>query len=80
MVVKEDQPALYAAIDLVFTVPPPPLPTDHRDTVVTITKGHGRLETRTLERTCALNGYVDWPGVGQVLRRTCQRIILKTGR
>ena len=79
MIVKENQPALYAAIDLVFKVPPPPAPAYHVDQVTTITKGHGRLETRTVERTCALNGYVDWPGVGQVLRRTCQRITLKTG-
>ncbi len=79
MIVKENQPALYAAIDLVFTEPPPPLPAHHLDQVTTITKGHGRLETRTLERTCALNGYLEWPGVGQVLRRTCQRIQLKTG-
>lgn len=79
MIVKANQPALYAAIDLVFTVPPPCLPEHHLDRITTISKGHGRLETRTLERTCALNGYVDWPSVGQVLRRTCQRIILKTG-
>jgi hypothetical protein len=56
MIVKENQPALYAAIDLVFKVPPPPAPEYHVDQVTTITKGHGRLETRTLERTCALNG------------------------
>ena len=79
MIVKENQPALYAALDLVFRQPPPPTLEDHHDQVTTTEKGHGRLETRTLERTCALNGYVDWPGVGQVLRRTCQRIILKTG-
>jgi hypothetical protein len=29
-------------------------------------KGHGRLERRTLTATTALNGYLDWPGVGQV--------------
>jgi predicted transposase YbfD/YdcC len=80
MIVKENQPALYAAIDLVFRVPPPPRPEYHLDQVTTIDKGHGRLETRRLERTCALNDYVAWPGVGQVLRRTCQRIILKTGQ
>src|SRR5918998_5631741 len=79
MVVKANQPTLYAASDLVFTLPPPPLPAHHLETVTTINKGHGRLQTRTLERTCALNGYLDWPGVGQVLRRTCQRILLKTG-
>jgi predicted transposase YbfD/YdcC len=79
MIVKANQPALYAAIDLVFRVPPLPDPADHRDQATTISKGHGRLETRTVERTCALNAYVEWPGVGQVLRRTCQRIRLKTG-
>ena len=79
MVVKENQPALYAAIDLLFRVPPPPAATDHPDQVTTVEKGHGRLETRTLERSCAVNDVVDWPGVGQVLRRTCQRIRLKTG-
>jgi len=79
MMVKENQPALYAAIDLVFKRPPPPLANHHLDAVTTISKGHGRLETRTLECTSALTGYLDWPGVGQVVRRTCQRVILKTG-
>lgn len=79
MIVKENQPTLYAALELVFQRPPPALTTHHLDRVTTTSKGHGRLETRTLERTCALNGYVDWPGVGQVLRRTCQRIELTTG-
>lgn len=31
-------------------------------------KGHGRRERRTLTATTALNGYLDWPGVGQVGR------------
>jgi predicted transposase YbfD/YdcC len=79
MVVKENQPALYAAIELLFRVPPLPAATDHLDHVTTVEKGHGRLETRTLERSCALNDVVDWPGGGQVLRRTCQRIRLTTG-
>jgi hypothetical protein len=26
-----------------------------------------------------LSGYLDWPGVGQVMRRHCERIVLKTG-
>jgi len=80
MVVKKNQPDLYRAIDLVFQLPPPPLVEHHLDQVTTVDKGHGRLETRTLERTCALNGYLDWPEVGQVLRRTCQRVMLTTGQ
>jgi len=80
MVVKANQPALYQAIALVFELPPPPLVEHHLNQVTTVDKGHGRLETRRLERTCALNGYVDWPEVGQVLRRTCQRVMLPTGQ
>lgn len=44
--------------------------------------GHGRWETRTLEASTRLNTYlaeVGWPDVGQVLRRTCRRVVLKTG-
>ena len=29
-------------------------------------KGHGRIEVRRLTSTTALNGYLDWPAVGQV--------------
>jgi hypothetical protein len=38
------------------------------DTATTVEKGHGRCERRTLTTTTALNGYLDWPGVGQVGR------------
>jgi predicted transposase YbfD/YdcC len=79
MVVKENQPSLFAALDLVFREPPPPLPEHHLERSSKPEKDHGRLETRTLERTCALNDYLEWPGVGQVLKRTCQRIMVKTG-
>jgi hypothetical protein len=37
------------------------------------------VDLRTLECSAALNAYLTWPGVGQVLHRTCQRVILKTG-
>ena len=79
MVVKENQPALFAAIELVFRYPPPEEEGDYREVATTLGKAHGRLETRLLERTAALRGYVDWPGVGQVMRRTCERIEMKTG-
>ena len=38
-------------------------------------KGHGRRERRTLTSTTALNGYLDWPGVGQVFRLVRERTI-----
>jgi predicted transposase YbfD/YdcC len=80
MVVKANQPSVYAAIELLFAPPWQPDPEDDYQRHTRLEKGHGRLETRTLERTSALNDYLDWPGVGQVLRRECERIILKTGQ
>ncbi len=79
MVVKENQPELHAAIDRLFTAPPPPLPSDCAETYTATEKGHGRLETRTLERSAALSGYLDWPGVGQVARRTYRAVNRATG-
>ncbi len=80
MVVKQNQPELYADIALLFQAPYCPDPADSYDCYTYHEKGHGRLETRTLERSAALNAYVNWPGVGQVVRRTCERRILKTGK
>jgi predicted transposase YbfD/YdcC len=79
MVVKANQPALLAAITACFADPPLPEPGDATASVSTRDKGHGRLDLRTLERSAALNAYLDWPAVGQVLRRTCQRVDLTTG-
>lgn len=81
MIVKRNQPTLYADIAEVFVRPPwqsvvePPEVQQHRTTG----KGHGRFEWRTLTSTTALNDYLDWPGVQQVLRRECRRVTLKTG-
>jgi predicted transposase YbfD/YdcC len=78
MVVKRNQRQLYEELALFFTEPP--LPCDEPWRVVqTIGKGHGRIETRTLTCTAELEGYVRWPGVQQVLRRECERIMVKTG-
>lgn len=79
MVVKANQPALLTAITTLFEHPPRPLAADAAESVSTCDKGHGRLDVRTLERSAALNTYLDWPEVGQVLRRTCQRVHLATG-
>jgi predicted transposase YbfD/YdcC len=80
MVVKENQPELHAALHRLFTEPPPPLASDCAEARTATEKGHGRLETRTLERRAALTGHVDWPGLGQVLRRTYRAVELKTGK
>jgi predicted transposase YbfD/YdcC len=82
MVVKENHPTLYQEIGLLFDSPPWQSATEasliqHHQT---INKGHGRLEYRTLEASPALNDFLTWPGVAQVVKRTCRRVILKTGQ
>ncbi len=79
MAVKEDQPARYTAIHRLFTEPLIPRASDGAATSTCTEKGHGRLETRTLERSAVLNGDLDWPDVGQVLRRTYRAVDLATG-
>jgi predicted transposase YbfD/YdcC len=74
MVVKDNQPRLYSAIALHF----------HRRAEAaqafrTVEKGHGRLEQRLLEVFPA-PAHVRWPGVAQIMRRTCTRRHLRTGR
>ena len=81
MVVKENQPTLYQSIEVLFDQPPWLKQEQSQEYQVhpSANKGHGRLEKRCLESSTALNSYVDWPGVGQVMRRQCERVIMKTG-
>jgi predicted transposase YbfD/YdcC len=79
MVVKPNQPELFRKLELLFTTPPVPALPGELLTYRSTDKAHGRLETRTLECSTALNSYLDWPGVAQVMRRTCRRVILRTG-
>ena len=80
MVVKKNQSELYDAIALLFDKPPwlPREQAAEYQVYRTTEKGHGRLERRVLETSPTLSGYLDWPGVGQVMRRQYQRIVLKT--
>jgi predicted transposase YbfD/YdcC len=79
MIVKENQGNLYAAIALLFQEPQ--LLRGDMDLLSfrEESKEHGRRETRLLESSVALNAYVDWPGVGQVLRRTYRSVKMTTG-
>jgi predicted transposase YbfD/YdcC len=81
MVIKGNQPELHESIALLFHNPPWLRQEREREYRVhqTVSKGHGRLETRILESSPTLGEYLDWPGLGQVLRRQCRRVVLKTG-
>lgn len=82
MVVKANQRTLYQDIQWAFEALPP---LNRYEQVYwdyqrheTHDRGHGRLERRTLESTTRLNDYLTWPGVAQILRRTCWRQDLRT--
>jgi predicted transposase YbfD/YdcC len=80
MIVKRNQPLLYDALERWFAIPTLPADGAQEDQVCTVSKGHGRLEIRTLECSTGLEGYLTWPGVQQIIRRTCVRTVLKTGK
>ena len=50
------------------------------DTYQTVEKSHGRIETRTLTASTALNDYIQWPGVEQVFVHSYERIEVSTGQ
>ena len=79
MVVKRNQRCLYEDLELFFRLPPIRADAEEWDRVQTVSKGHGRIERRTLESSSGLCGYLTWPSVAQVLRRTCERTIVATG-
>jgi predicted transposase YbfD/YdcC len=80
MVVKKNQGNLWSAIDLLFREPPTLVGDNDLLRIQQKSKDHGRRETRTLESRIALNTYVNWPGVGQVLRRTYHSVSTTTGK
>lgn len=80
MVVKRNQRQLYDDLTLFFQHPAIAADYEQTDRVQTITKGHGRLETRTLECSTAGADYLVWPGIAQIVRRTCERTVIKTGK
>jgi len=48
--------------------------------VTTTSKGHGRLEVRTLTTSSQLNDFLDWPFLQQVFKLELFITIMKTGR
>ncbi|GAB4524462.1 MAG: ISAs1 family transposase [Anaerolineae bacterium] len=81
MEVKGNQSRLQEDIALLFEEPPWTRGEKAQEyqRFTSVDKGHGRLERRILEASTTLNDYVDWPYLGQVIRRTIIRTDLKTG-
>jgi predicted transposase YbfD/YdcC len=80
MVVKKNHPQMYAEIGLFFDLPGIVADAECYDRHRSVSKGHGRLETRTVE--CLSGSCVDWhwPDTVQVVRRTCERLECKSGK
>lgn len=78
MVVKRNQARLYQELTWYFDTPPLPCDRPWRSWT-TLSKGHGRIEERSLTCTDDLDDYLSWPGVQQVLRRECLRTSIRTG-
>lgn len=76
--VKENQPDSSAAIAEWFAEDPLPYEVPNASATST-EKGHGRLVTRHIETTTALNDYLDWPGLAQCFKLTRRRILISTG-
>jgi predicted transposase YbfD/YdcC len=80
MIVKANQPRLRDDLALFFELPAIVADQEHWDQVQTVSGGHGRLETRTLECTTADCAWLNWPGATLVMRRTCERQSIRTGK
>jgi len=78
-IVKDNHPHLRKDIELLFTNPPPLTRGDVWPSATIRNSGHGRIETRYLQATTALNDYLDWPGVQQVFQLIRHRKIKKFG-
>jgi len=76
--VKENQPLTYDAIAYWFECP---APYDWPNGEARVCeKQHGRLTQWQIETSTALNGYLEWPGLAQVFKITCQVTFPKTGQ
>ena len=81
---KGNQPQLEEDIRLWFEPEPDPIPGQGRvpkdfETVKETSKGHGRLEERTLTVSSQLNDFLDWPYLQQVFRLERRFLFMKTG-
>jgi len=82
---KGNQPQLEEDIRLWFEPEPEPIPGQGRlpkdfETVKETSKGHGRLEERTLTVSSQLNDFLDWPYLQQVFQLERRFVSTKTGK
>jgi len=80
MVVKKNHPQMYAELALFFELSGILADNEHYDRYRSVSKGHGRLETRTLECLSGSCPKWRWADAAQVVRRTCVRLERKKGK
>ena len=80
LIVKENQPALYQAIELLLAQPQPHPRLLDFQTVDKTNKGHGRIEQRSLTTVSLLPGEIDWPFLSQVFRLENRFTFLRKGQ
>lgn len=83
-IAKENQPETRATIAHLFEPEPvtpgfAPTRTDFK-TAISVSKGHGRLERRTLTSSAMLKDYLTWPYVEQVFKLERRFTNLQTGQ
>jgi predicted transposase YbfD/YdcC len=77
MIVKENQPQLYA--DLAELFAEPGVAPFIADQATSLNKGHGRIEQRRLRTSLDLADFSDWPGLQQAFILERKAVVLKTG-
>jgi predicted transposase YbfD/YdcC len=78
MPIKDNHPTTRQAIAVWFDSDP--LPDDEANATAQHThKGHGRIVTRRIETTTALNDYLDWKGLAQTFRLHRRIVDISTG-
>ena len=83
-IAKGNQPQLEEDLRLWFEPEPAPIPGQgcllkDFEIVKETSKGHGRLEERTLTVSSQLNDFLDWPYLQQVFRMERRLLFTKTG-
>ena len=80
MIVKANQPRLRDDLALFFDLPAIAADDEQWDRASTLSRAQGRLEQRSLECTTGDCAWLGWPGASHVVRRTCERQVLRTGK